>query len=209
MKGIFILINKSIEIFFDSLFPPSEHTLRARKITEETLQDIFAPDVYQNVHTMCSYKNPLVKSAIWELKYRDNRRIAKVVGMLLGKTLLADIKKPHLIIPIPLSPKRYRERGYNQVERLASPALKHHPHLILRTDILHRNHYTTSQTRLSRHERLRNLQDAFFVQDPSHVQGRDIILLDDVVTTGATLHHARNTLLRAGARSVTLIAVAH
>jgi len=161
------------------------------------------------VHTLYAYRNPYIKSALWQLKYHDDRRIAKLLGSMVREILLDDIQTPHLLLPIPLAPQRLRERGYNQAERIAVSAAHNHPSITLATHLLKRRHHTSSQTRLGKHARRKNLAGAFQVSDPGQVKGVNVLLLDDVVTTGSTLFHARDTLMEAGAKSVTMIALAH
>ncbi len=202
-------LQKFLEMLSDCIFPPSEDALRVRTLTEDTVTNMLSFDVYQGVHTLYVYKDTLIRSAIWQLKYHDDRRVARLFGTALRRTFLDDITTPHLLIPIPLAPKRFRERGYNQVERIAIPATQNHLYVTLTVNTLCRNKNAPSQTRLGRQDRLKNLSSAFVITDPARIYNKDIILLDDVVTTGSTLHSARNILLKAGAKSVTMIALAH
>lgn len=141
------------------------------------------------------------------------------VRKALGQPLL-------LVVPIPLSPARLRQRGYNQAELLARALLKHASSSIVIPDLirdpgiqsqpfefiqgaLSKTRDTKRQVQTnSRDERLSNLRNAFKA-DPKKVQGRHIILLDDVATTGATLCEAKQALHQAGAASVTCLALAH
>jgi len=124
------------------------------------------------------------------------RRAARVAG------LTGDV-----VVPVPLHPRRLAERGYNQaallgVEVAAELGAK------LAALALVRTRDTSQQARLSREERLRNLDQAFAARSPSLVRGRHVILVDDVVTTGATLGACREALLSAGATKVTALVVA-
>jgi len=193
----------------DCLFPPCEDELRVRELSLEKLHRLLSISIYKGVHILYIYRDPYIKSALWQLKYHDDRRVADLLGKMLRKILLDEIATPHLLLPIPLAPQRFRERGYNQVTRIAIPAVHNHLSITIATHLLERRHHTSSQTRLGKHARRKNLAGAFQVSDPHQIQGVDILLLDDVVTTGSTLHHARVALMEAGAKSVTMIAIAH
>lgn len=165
------------------------------------------------------YEHPLVKTAVWEVKYRGNGGVARLAGTLLAEELLSwlaelaetDALARPLFIPVPLAKKRARERGFNQCELLAREVVRNIGNSVeLRTDILVKTKETASQTKSeSRAARLENLRGAFAVRTPEAVAERDVVLLDDVTTTGATLTEARTTLLAAGARKVLAITFAH
>lgn len=165
------------------------------------------------------YEHPLVKTAVWEVKYRGNACVVRLAGTLLAEELLswlAELAETEalvrpILIPIPLAKKRARERGFNQCELLAREVAQHLGNAIeLRNDLLCKTKETASQTKSrSRTERLENLRGAFSVSSPHEVAGRTIVLLDDVTTTGATLTEARKTLRAAGARKVLAVSFAH
>lgn len=165
------------------------------------------------------YASPLVKSCVHASKYYAHERAIRLLGEavaphladILAEQLLFGLYEKPLIIPIPLHVHRLRERGYNQAERIARVAAKHAvlASLECRTDVLTRTRDTHAQARLTRAKRLKNMMEAFTVARPECVQGADIILIDDVVTTGATMRAARKALEDAGARTVLCIAVAH
>ena len=124
-----------------------------------------------------------------------------------------------VMIPIPLHPKRFAERGYNQCEWLCEEIIKNIcaenemnsnvPKIFYNKKILRRIKYRTKQSWSSRKERFQNSGGIFAVDDETCVAGRTFILIDDVVTTGATLNEARRTLLAAGASKVFCFVIAH
>ncbi len=126
-----------------------------------------------------------------------------VAGRLLSQWMhdaCTSLDRPDALIPIPLHRARLRQRGYDQALELACPLAKS-MHLPLRDDLLLRTRHTQPQSRLGALQRRRNLRGAFAVREgralPQHV-----VLIDDVMTTGATLHAATKTLLRAGVQRV-------
>ena len=165
-----------------------------------------------------SYHDSLVRQAIWELKYRGNRKVAKLLATILYDELLAFLEEYSavtnftnpLLIPLPLSKKRKRERGFNQCSLLTDE--------IMRLDggknftlslALTKTKDTPSQTKAENKKyRMKNLEHCFHA-DAEAVRGRNIILIDDVATTGATIEEARRTLRHAGARKVIAFTVAH
>ena len=114
-----------------------------------------------------------------------------------------------LLIPVPLHRSRRRSRGFNQAELLARAAQKRLSGKIeLVSDALIRQRETVSQVGLSREERIENMRDAFRVNDRNRVKGRNVIVVDDVMTTGTTLSECARILKRAGANQVWAATVA-
>ena len=120
--------------------------------------------------------------------------------------VLALLAQADVLIPIPLSAPRMRERGYNQAAQLARQLAPQQCLLYTLQRCLH----TTAQSTLTRSARLRNLQHAFTVptQQYHHLQAKQVLLVDDVFTTGATLAAASHCLLQAGAAQVNVLCLA-
>ena len=146
----------------------------------------------------------LIKICIKELKYRRNIGMEKVFSLLIRGSL--DInpvfkEKADLVIPVPLSRSHYRERGFNQAEiigRSISKALS----IPLITNDLVKTRDTPDQIGLSRRERLNNLKGSFAVRDASMIEKKSVLLVDDVITTGATLDSSAEELLKKGAKHI-------
>lgn len=109
-------------------------------------------------------------------------------------------------VPVPLHPTRRRERGFNQAEALAQ-ALSRNVEIPI-WNILVRRVYTSTQTRFDRIDRMENLRNAFSLSENRSMRGKHLVLVDDVLTTGATLHNCAKTLLANGAESVRAITLA-
>ncbi len=115
------------------------------------------------------------------------------------------------VIPVPLYKRKQAERGFNQAELVARAALKQlsqPQRLELCRGVLLRRRDTGSQIGLTRHQRRENLRGAFAVSDPTRILNRDILLIDDVFTTGTTASECARVLLRAGAARVWVVTVA-
>lgn len=184
-----------------------------------------APLPLADAFAVWSYRDPRVRRAVWRLKYRGDTSIAKIFAEELYDKILEELaerelfsgklsRKNYLVIPIPLSPKRQRERGFNQSALIARELLKllqksGGETFALAGAVLAKERNTPHQTALKRKDRLANLAGAFAVQNPDAVRGCRAILIDDVITTGATLSEARRALLAAGAERVYAAAVAH
>lgn len=138
------------------------------------------------------------RHAIHALKYEGQRALAPALAAFLPP--LPEGAQPDLIVPVPLFPGREKWRGYNQSALLAE-ALGARLGLDVCADALRRVRDTRSQVGLSRQERQRNVSDAFTAR-ADRVAGRRVLLVDDVVTTGATLSACAASLYRAGAAEV-------
>lgn len=110
------------------------------------------------------------------------------------------------LVPVPLHPRRRRERGFNQAAELAREAAARRGLKV--EELLRRTRYTTTQTRHARRERIENLRGAFALARRAVVAGRHLVLVDDVFTTGATVDECALVLQKAGAASVRVATVA-
>lgn len=216
-------MKKLFEQLLDFILPRSKAVRDIETITPEKLRELVGRPIANlppDTLALFDYKNPLIRQAIWELKYRGNKKVATLLAECLYEELVEEIADRNslynfeqpILIPIPLSKKRLQERGWNQTELLTS-ALKErtgsNSFFEIRHDILTKTKDTESQTRKNRAERLRNLHDCFEIKSTEKILGRNIILLDDVTTTGATLEEARRTLLKSGAKKILSVAIAH
>ena len=116
-----------------------------------------------------------------------------------------------MVVPVPLHARKQAQRGFNQAEMIARSALQQlaRPERFnLLTGVLVRRRETGSQIGLTRHQRRENLRGAFAVSDPTRIVNRDILLIDDVYTTGTTASECARVLLRAGAARVWVATVA-
>lgn len=170
------------------------------------------------IHPMFNYKDNRVRAIIWELKYKENTLPLEHIGKIIydeivavmGDIMLFDGNAKFLLIPVPISKERRMERGYNQSEFIAKSILENDlgHHLLYAPQWFQKIKDTPKQSHTqNKEERLRNLYQCFFA-DPK-IEGYYVFLIDDVVTTGATLREASIELDRAGAKSIIAFTIAH
>jgi ComF family protein len=161
-----------------------------------------------------SYESGL-RELIHLLKYIQVRTAANVLGRMLAEAI--EDLQPHLagsevlVVPVPLHTRKLRQRGFNQSELIARAAVKLQPVISrfeLSATVLERRRETKSQIGLSRHQRRENIRGAFVVAKPDEVAGRNILVVDDVFTTGTTVSECARILRRAGASKVYVATVA-
>lgn len=208
---------KGWDLFLELLFPKSdlvrevEHMSASDFAANRRFYGQYPPEYVRWSQAILSYRNRHVRAAIWELKYRKNTKVAKMFAELLAEKLTM-VHGNLTIVPIPLSEKRHHERGYNQIEIILEQLPKN-VHWTIDFDILHRTQHTVPQTKLSRAERLKNLEHCFEVKNANNskqeIRNRHFVIIDDVMTTGSTIQLAREVLLQAGANDVIAIALAH
>ena len=162
-----------------------------------------------------SYEGEL-RGLLHLLKYGQVRPVADLLGSYLASAI-AQIQPAFsgaapIVVPVPLYGRKRRQRGFNQAELIARAALKRLSasgmRLEIKPGLLKRQRVTSSQTGLTRHQRRANLRGAFVVQDRAAIAGRDILIVDDVFTTGTTVSECARLLMRAGARRVFVVTVA-
>ncbi|HOP55720.1 MAG TPA: ComF family protein [bacterium] len=147
----------------------------------------------------------VIKTAIIRFKFEKKKRIGEFLGNLLGEFALNLNWKMDVIVPIPLSDRRLKERGFNQSEILALEVGK-----ILKLPVssgLVRIKETVPSISLSPAERIKNINKAFLLSDRD-LKGKRVLLVDDVYTTGATVNEAGKTLLERGIKEVRVLTLA-
>jgi len=179
-----------------------------------------APPPFQRAVAYGGYAGTL-RSLIHALKYDGMLPVAERLGGLLAESLLRlqseatdDGMKDALVVSVPMHAAKQKQRGFNHAELIAKAAVKAaraaRPTWSLRLagDLLERRRATRSQAGLSPRQRRANLRGVFFAPDPRRLAGRNVLLIDDIYTTGATARACGQTLRRAGAASVWVATVA-
>ena len=148
----------------------------------------------------------IVREAIHQLKYSGNLEISQVFANYLLSVYLKQNWEPDFVIAVPLSKEKMNERGFNQSEWIAKPLAKaiRKPYL---KGALRKKQDTDSQVGLGRTERIENLRGAFQAE-PILVRGKNILIIDDVMTTGSTFNECAGTLKASGAKDVFCLSVA-
>ncbi len=154
--------------------------------------------------------DPVHRELIHAFKYDAIVDLGEFFGREIGKTIASEprFENYEYLIPVPLHRERFRERTYNQAEILARYASKVSGKPVI-TDLVIRTRHTKSQTKLSPTQRRENVRGAFAVTRPEEVRGKSFIIVDDVVTTGATTGEIARTLIKHGARRVCAVCIAH
>lgn len=143
-------------------------------------------------------KESLVQHLMHQIKYRGNKELCLFIGRLMGEQLKSSNRflNVDVLVPLPLFPKRERKRGYNQAavlcegiaEALSKPVLK---------KVISRTMHTESQTKKNRIQRWENMKDHFSLLNSEVLKGKHVLLVDDVITTGATLEACGQEILKA------------
>ena len=154
-------------------------------------------------------KGNRVQTLIHTLKYKNRPDVGHELGRVFGPGLLSNhsLKGAHAFVPVPLHPDKQQKRGYNQSEELAK-GFAASMNIPVWNQALCRKVATATQTKKSRTDRWENVKEVFCVENPETIAGKDLILVDDVVTTGATIEACAQALLDAGCNSVSLLALA-
>jgi len=153
-----------------------------------------------------------LRDLIHLLKYAMVRPAANVLGRMAGEAFLELAPRMNhgapLVVPVPLHASKLNARGFNQSELIARAALKHAPVGELAPSVLRRRRSTETQTGLTPQQRRLNVRGAFHAERREQISGRDILLVDDVFTTGTTATECARVLRRAGAARVWVVTVA-
>ena len=141
-------------------------------------------------------KGSIVQNMIHEFKYRGNKKAGKYFGNIMGKSLLNSTRfNIDIIIPLPLFERKEKMRGFNQAEILCNGISE-----IINKPVISKNLIrkvgTETQTKKHRIERWKNVDGIFYVQEPKQLEGKSILLVDDVITTGATIDACGTEILK-------------
>lgn len=155
-------------------------------------------------------KGELLPRLIHQLKYKNRKDVGLFLGRLTGRLIKASplFPAPEVVVPVPLHPRKLRIRGYNQCELLAN-GIAEETGLPVNTGALVRDIHNPSQTRKGRFERWENVSGIFRVTNPVALENKHILLVDDVITTGATLEACCLPIVKIPGSSVSIITVGY
>ena len=174
------------------------------------------------VMTFFAYSDSVVQKAIWLIKYKGASSVIKPFARIIRERIIEELSETNelmltrgekiVIIPVPLSKERLKERGFNQAEVLAKEIIKIDggQSFILGNNVIEKIKNTPTQVSIkNRSERLKNLKGAFALINTNAIKDRIVILLDDVSTTGTTLDECAKVLKHAKPRKIIKMALAH
>ena len=225
IEKITIVIKKFFDLYDELLsyiLPKEENTIFIENMTEEyIMREITQANQTSNNNfkALFQYKNKIFKKAIWEIKYHANKKIIQKFSKLFYEFIINEISDEisfsnfnnPLLIPVPISKNNLKERGFNQSELITKEIKKldidNFFELSLNSIFKIRN--TPHQSKLkNRTKRLKNLKGCFYA-NKEIVKNKNIIIIDDVITTGATMTEISKTLKEAGAKKVIGFAIGH
>lgn len=203
----------SVRRFLDLILPPTAEDRLIRDETSASIKRLYIPHYPKTHEAVASYREPVIKALITANKFQANRHASHLLATLLAVRLL-HFMQTVAVIPIPTAPERVRTRGHDHMQTILSylpPALPtaYRPTIL---PGLKRIRHTVQQTTLQKDDRIRNLQGAFLATRavatiPSE---QPVVIIDDVVTTGATLSEAKRALQNhLPAHTIHTLAVAH
>jgi ComF family protein len=155
-------------------------------------------------------KGAHIQHMLHQLKYRGRRDVGEYLGKVMGDLLLQNesiIRGVDLVVPVPLHRKKLKQRGYNQCDSFAG-AIAGELSVPWSSTALARAHENISQTKKNRFDRYSNVAEIFAIADAKQLQGKHILLVDDVVTTGATAEACLHTILNVPDTKVSFAAMA-
>ncbi|HEY1038712.1 MAG TPA: phosphoribosyltransferase family protein [Bacteroidia bacterium] len=142
------------------------------------------------------HKKSKVQQVLHELKYKNNPEVGRVTGRWFGETLAkTSFAQADYLLPVPLHPKKQKQRGYNQSMQIAI-GMSASLNIPVEEKLLYRKTETKTQTKKDKGDRWQNVEDIFGLTNPETFEGKKIILVDDVITTGATIESCANSLLK-------------
>ncbi len=155
-------------------------------------------------------KGQLVQHLIHQLKYKGNQSIGLYLGERMGETLLASnrFKNIDAIVPLPMFAHKEFKRGYNQATIIAR-GLGETLQSTLYPQAVVRSRLTETQTRKHRTERWQNVEGSFLIPDPTVLSGKNILLVDDVITTGASIEACASAILAVPGTTLFITSLAH
>jgi len=160
--------------------------------------------------SFCSFdKGGIMQHLMHQLKYKGCKDVGERLGQLFGTDLIRSVpyRNIELLIPVPLHPKRERKRGYNQSAEIGK-GMSASMGIPMLSGNLIRNLYSNSQTNKGRFERWENVKELFGVNYPKSLEGKHLLLVDDVVTTGSTLEACAQVLLKIPGTRVSIATIA-
>ncbi len=163
------------------------------------------------IHAFALYKfqigNP-VQDLLHHMKYKNEPLIGEMLGKICGMKLVKYVgeNESMCVVPVPLHPKKLRKRGYNQCDYFAK-GLASVLQVPCYNQYIQRIKNTGTQTKKNKQERFLNVQEAFVAKDAESIQDQHVLLVDDLITTGATVKACATALFNAGVQKISIAAI--
>jgi competence protein ComFC len=181
--------------------------VRVRK-NEKLCSECLKKDSYISRGWSCCYYKDTIKNCIHLFKYSGYTGLSDIFSAIMNNFASKNISNPiDIIVPVPIHPSKKRERSYNHSEILAK-ALSKNRSIPVNTNNLIKIKWTRSQSELDKKKREGNIKNTFFVIDKNMFKDKEILLVDDVYTTGSTINECAKTLIESGASKVCSLTLA-
>lgn len=161
--------------------------------SSKIIKDFYSRFVFETDKTL--------QSVIHALKYQKKFKLGMYLGEILSEGIKTRNWQVDLIVPVPIHPLKKVERGYNQSDYIVK-GLSKSLNIPYSTKLIKRTRHTESQTKLKMKARAQNVADAFVVRNPKIISGKNILIVDDIITTGATIQECGRVLVKGGAKTV-------
>ncbi|MCB9806130.1 ComF family protein [Candidatus Nomurabacteria bacterium] len=218
MSGYKILkiVKKVFFFLIDSLFPLDKFSTELTTLDlQHWLAEVTKHEQYFDnfIYSFLDYRKEIVEKTIWQMKFNRNADALRLLGEFISQEILKKIdRQPFLIIPVPVFKNKMKSKGFNHTELLVQEILKydHDKIFTYQKDLIKKVKKTKDQKETkSKKERTENLKNAFQITNPKQIANKNVIIIDDVHTTGATLNEMRKILMKAEAKYVIAFVVAH
>lgn len=180
------------------------------KIKKYRIKDSYSSKnmYFQEIHSIFKYEED-IRDILIKYKFQNKAYIYKTFSKIILKDekICGFLKKYDIIIPVPVHKKRKNERGYNQTE-LISKEISKNLNIKMEKNVLMKNINTKMQSSLSKKERKDNIKGAFKVQNLQRIENKNILIIDDIYTTGSTINECGKVLKSAGAKNIGALTIA-
>ena len=180
------------------------------KIIQHQIDIVIKPEnkYFKELISILKYEG-IIRDKILQYKFEDKAYIYKTFAkiVLKNKKVCGLLKKYDIIIPVPIHKKRKLQRGYNQTQLIAKEISKNID-IKLCNNVLIKNKNTIAQSKLNKNKRKQNIKGAFKVLNVQNIQGKNVLLFDDIYTTGSTANECSKILKEAGAKTVGVLTIA-
>jgi len=218
------IVSKIINFTLDVIFPDKcvGCGIKNEFLCMECLSKIKISDRenIENAFSVFSYQDPIIKKAIWKIKYHHRKNLAHKLGQILyefNKDIIYEMQafcpgQKVFVVPVPIHKDKRRIRGYNQAEEIAKGFCSQDKDNIfeLRENIIFKNKNGIAQATIKdRNVRLRNIKNSFYCSSIKEIKGRTFLIIDDVITTGGTINEIKRELKKYKPKKIYSFSIAH